>query len=114
MFDLELLRFFVAWAEPERPGPNELGSAAGATRNVAARNATRRLRDIISSQAGMKTNVPYHGCRLSVTFKTGHCPIQIRPRSMETGQHPAPGTGPFRLKKGPALMEMNFGVEGAN
>src|SRR5438132_4647588 len=53
-FDLELLRFFAAWADPERPGAmagaNAIGSAAGATKNAAARNATRRLRDIISSQ----------------------------------------------------------------
>src|ERR1700736_5943315 len=85
-FDLELLRFFAAWADPERPGTmagaNAIGSVAGATRNAAARNATRRLRDIISSQAGMKTKVPYHGCRFSVTFKTGQCGFQNRPLTM--------------------------------
>jgi hypothetical protein len=74
-FDLELLRFFAAWADPEKPGAmagaNALGSAAGATRNAAARNATRRLRDIISSQAGMKTIVPYHGCSLASHSKPG-------------------------------------------
>jgi hypothetical protein len=30
---------------------------------------------------------------------------------MERGQQPAPGTGPFRLKRDQALMEMDFGVE---
>src|ERR1700687_4807303 len=53
MFDLLLLRLVAAWADPERPGAmagaNERGSTAGATRNAAARNAMRRLRDIISS-----------------------------------------------------------------
>jgi hypothetical protein len=91
-FDLELLRFFAAWADPEKPGAmagaNAIGSAAGTTRNAAARNATRRLRDIISSQAGMNSKVPYHGCRLSVTFKTGHYPFQIRPLTTETGKYP--------------------------
>jgi hypothetical protein len=33
---------------------------------------------------------------------------------MERGQHPAPGTGPFRLKRDQALMEMDFGDEAAN
>jgi hypothetical protein len=86
-FDLELLRFFAAWAAPERPGAmagaNAIGSAAGTTRNVAARNATRRLRDIISSQAGMNIKVPYHGCnaplhskRATVRFKRGHCGLK--------------------------------------
>jgi hypothetical protein len=68
-FDLELLRLVTAWADPEKPGAmagaNAIGSAAGTTRNVAARNATRRLWGIISSQAGMNTKVSYHGCRLS-------------------------------------------------
>ena len=50
-FDLELLRFFAAWADPEKPGAmagaNELGSAAGTTRNAAARNGMKMLRDMI-------------------------------------------------------------------
>jgi hypothetical protein len=33
-------------------GANAIGSAAGATRNALARIATRRLRDIVPSQAG--------------------------------------------------------------
>jgi hypothetical protein len=65
-FDLELLRFFAACADPEKPGAmagtNAVGSAAGTTRNAAARNTMRRLRDIISSQAGMTTEILYHGC----------------------------------------------------
>jgi hypothetical protein len=53
---LELLRLVAAWADPEKPGAmagaNAIGSAAD-TRNAAARNTMRRLRNIISSQAGM-------------------------------------------------------------
>src|ERR1043166_1754861 len=67
-FDLELLRFLAACAAPERPGAmagaNAIGSASGATRNVAARKATRRLRDMISSQAGINIKVSYQGCIL--------------------------------------------------
>ena len=86
-FDLELLRFFAAWAEPERP--DAIGSATGAARNAAARIETNRLRHIIiSSQAGMNIKVPYHGCRLSRHSKTGHCAFQIRPLRSETGQSP--------------------------
>jgi hypothetical protein len=49
MFDLLLLRFFAACADPDRAGANELDSTAGATKNAAARNAVRRRRDIIFS-----------------------------------------------------------------
>jgi hypothetical protein len=50
MFDLELLRFFDAWAAPEKPGAiadiNTLGSAAGATRHAAVRNGIKNLCDM--------------------------------------------------------------------
>jgi hypothetical protein len=75
-FDLELLRFFAAWAEPERP--DAIGSATGAARNAAARIETKRLRHIIiSSQAGMNIKAPYHGCGLSVTAKPATVPFKF-------------------------------------
>src|SRR5437660_5848901 len=104
-FDLELLRFFAACADPERPGAmagaNAIGSAAGTARNAAARNATRRLRDIISSQAGTKTKVPYHGCSLSRRFKIGLCGFQNRPPASETGQYRGRGCWPHLTSSGP-------------
>src|ERR1051326_9144768 len=94
-FDLELLRFFAAWAAPERPGAmagaNAIGSAAGTMRNAAARNATRRLRDITSSQAGMNTKVPYHGCNAPSHSKPANCGFQNRPLAPEIGQSPTEG-----------------------
>jgi transcriptional regulator with XRE-family HTH domain len=82
-FALVFLFLAAASAEPERlnvvEGANALGSAAGATRNALARIATRRLRDIISSQAGMTTKILYHGCNApphskpaTADFKFGH------------------------------------------
>jgi hypothetical protein len=90
-FDLEVLRFLAfAWADPEKPGAmtgaNTLGTATGATRNAAARNDTKKVRDIISSQTGMNIKAPYHGCGLSRYIKTGQCGFRYRPVSQASGR----------------------------
>jgi hypothetical protein len=80
---LVLLILAAASAEPARfnvvEGANALGSAAGATRNALARIATRRLRDIIPSQAGNEYQSTLSVAGLAVTskpatayFKIGH------------------------------------------
>src|ERR1043166_1097320 len=98
-FDLELLRFFAAWAAPERPGAmagaNAIGSAAGTMRNAAARNATRRLRDITSSQAGMNTKVPYHGCNAPSHSKPATDVFKFGHYARKPASTPRPGTDPF-------------------
>src|ERR1700681_1338631 len=72
MFDLELLRFFAAWAAPEKPGAmadtNARGSTAGATRNAAVRNGIRNLCDMnfLPGVGSCTGPTPHHSIDLNI------------------------------------------------
>src|ERR1700692_4556710 len=98
MFDLLLLRFFAACADPDRPDANELGSIAGATRNAAARNAVRRRRDIISSLGRNGPRYPITVTILAPAFR-GTTPaamagVRARPSRPKRDRRPASALRP--------------------
>jgi hypothetical protein len=90
---LVLLILAAASAEPERfnvvEGANALGSAAGATRNALARIAMRRLRGIISSQAGNEISkylITVAG--LAVTSKPATAPFKFGHQTLKPASTP--------------------------